>query len=79
MAYGGFQARGLIRAVAASLHLSHSNARSECVCNLHHSSQQGWILHPLNEARDQSYLNEVPFTQRSDQGSEPKANQVCYL
>ena len=27
--YGGSQARGLIRAVAASLHQSHSNARSE--------------------------------------------------
>ena len=29
LAYGGFQARGLIRAVAASLHQSHSNAGSE--------------------------------------------------
>ena len=29
MAYGDFQARGLIRAVAASLYQSHSNARSE--------------------------------------------------
>ena len=29
MAYGGSQARGLIRAVAASLHHSHSNARSK--------------------------------------------------
>ena len=29
MAYGGSQARGLIRAVAAGLHHSHSNARSE--------------------------------------------------
>ena len=29
MAYGGSQARGLIRAVAASLHQSHSNAGSE--------------------------------------------------
>ena len=28
-AYGGSQARGLIRAVAASLHQSHSNAGSE--------------------------------------------------
>ena len=28
-AYGGSQARGLIRAVATSLHQSHSNARSE--------------------------------------------------
>ena len=29
VAYGGSQARGLIRAVAADLHQSHSNARSE--------------------------------------------------
>ena len=29
MAYGGSQARGRIRAVAAGLHHSHSNARSE--------------------------------------------------
>ena len=29
MAYGGSQARGLIGAVAAGLHHSHSNARSE--------------------------------------------------
>ena len=29
MAYGGSQARGLIGAVAAGLHQSHSNARSE--------------------------------------------------
>ena len=29
MAYGGSQARGLIKAVAASLHQSHSNASSE--------------------------------------------------
>ena len=36
-AYGGSQARGLIRAVAAGLH---------------HSSQQRWILKPLSEARD---------------------------
>ena len=29
VAYGGSQAKGLIRAVAASLHQNHSNARSE--------------------------------------------------
>ena len=37
VAYGGSQARGLIRAVAA---------------DLHHSSWQRWILNPLIEARD---------------------------
>ena len=25
------------------------------VCNLHHSSQQHWILNPLKGARDQTY------------------------
>ena len=23
-----------------------------CICDLHHSSQQCWILHPLSKARD---------------------------
>ena len=27
-----------------------------CVCDLHHSSCQGWILTPLSEARDQTRL-----------------------
>ena len=26
------------------------------LCNLHHSSGQRWILNPLNEARDQTYI-----------------------
>ena len=49
-AYGGSQARDHIEAVAACL--CHSNARSEPPCDLHHSSQQCWILNPLSEARD---------------------------
>ena len=27
-----------------------------CVCDLHHSSWQCWILNPLIEARDQSHI-----------------------
>ena len=27
-----------------------------CICNLHHSSQQGWILNPLSQARDQTHF-----------------------
>ena len=27
-----------------------------CICNLHHSSQQHWILNPLREARDQTHI-----------------------
>ena len=49
MAYGGFQDRGLIGAVSAGLCHSHSNTRSEPVCDLHHSSRQCWILNPLIE------------------------------
>ena len=44
-AYGGSQARGLIGAVAASLH---------------HSSQQRWILNLLSKARDQTCNLIVP-------------------
>ena len=52
MAYGGSQARGLIRATAASLHQSHSN--------LHHSSWQRWILNPLGETKDQTLNHMAP-------------------
>ena len=58
MAYGGSQARGLIGAVATSLHQSHRNTGS--VCNLHHSSQQRQILNPLSKARDQTRNLMVP-------------------
>ena len=30
--------------------------RSECLCDLHHSSQQHWILNLLSEARDRTYI-----------------------
>ena len=50
-AYGSSQARGQFGAVAtgtttAMPDLSH-------VCDLHHSSEQHWILNPLSKARDQ--------------------------
>ena len=59
-AYGGSQARGLIGAVAASLHQSYSNARAQCICNLHDSSWQCQILNPLSEARDRTCNHMVP-------------------
>ena len=59
-AYGGSQARGLIRGVAAGLRQSHSNSRSKPRCDLHHSSQQRQILNPLNEASDQTCNLMVP-------------------
>ena len=54
MEYGGSEARGQIRAVAAGLHHSHSNSGSSHVYNLYHSSWQHWILNPLSKARDQT-------------------------
>ena len=57
VAYGGFQARGPIGAVATGLHQSHSNAGSELLDSkehLHHSSQQHQILKPLSKARNQT-------------------------
>ena len=54
--YGGSQPRGPIRAVAAGLHHSNSNARSESCLDLHPSSRQCWILNPLSEARNQTSI-----------------------
>ena len=59
-AYGGSLARGLIGAVAAGLHQSHSNAGSKPVCDLHHNSQQCRILNPLSQARDRTCNLMVP-------------------
>ena len=55
-AYIGSQARGWIGAVAASLCYSTAMWHLIHVCNLHHSSQQGWIPDPLSEARDRICL-----------------------
>ena len=54
-AHGSSQARDQIRAVAAGLHHSHSNTRSE-LCDLHHSSWQCWVLNLLSEARDWTHI-----------------------
>ena len=52
-AYGGSQARGLIRAIATGLRQSHSNVGSEpCLQPTPHSSRQCQILNPLIKARD---------------------------
>ena len=56
VAYGSSQARDPVKAAAAGLHLSHSNARSSRICDLHQSSQQHRILNPLSEARDQTHI-----------------------
>ena len=58
MAYGGSQARDLIRAVAASLHQSHSNSGSQP--HLWPTPQQCRIFNPLSEARDRTCIVMVP-------------------
>ena len=50
VAYRSSQARGIIGAVAASLH--HSNWDPSHIINLHHSSWQHLILNSLSKARD---------------------------
>ena len=52
-AYGSSQARRRIGATAAGLRHSHSNVGSKPhLCDLHCSSQQHWIPHPLSKSRD---------------------------
>ena len=59
-AYGGSQARGLIRAAAASLCLSHSHARPSDICDPGHSLWQCQILNPLSKGRDRTHNLMVP-------------------
>ena len=53
-AYGVSQARDLIGATATA------TWDPSCVCDLHHSSRQCWILNPLSEARGQTCNLMVP-------------------
>ena len=70
MACGNSQARRRIRAVAAGLHHSHSNAGSEPVCDIQHSSRQHRILNPLSKARDRTCIlmvtSQVRYPQSHD-------------
>ena len=52
--YGGFQARGPIKATAAA------TPDLSRICDLHHSPWQRWILNPLIEARNQTCHLMVP-------------------
>ena len=49
-AYGGSQARSQIRATATA------TPDPSRICDLHHSSQQCWILNPWSKARDQTCI-----------------------
>ena len=53
-AYEGSQARGRIRAVAAGLSQSHSNAESKPCLRPTPQLKQSQILNPLSKARDQT-------------------------
>ena len=55
-AYGSPQARGQLRAVAGSLHHSHSNVGSELCLWPTPQLRQCQILNPLSEARDRTHV-----------------------
>ena len=62
MAYGGSQAKGLIRAIAASIRQSHSNVRSEPhLWPIPDLPPQHQILNPLSAARDRTCNFLVPI------------------
>ena len=45
--------------VQSELQLSAYTAATQdlsCICDLHHSSQQSWILHPLSKAGDRNHI-----------------------
>ena len=48
-AYGGSQAKGPVRTVAAGLCTATATRAPSHICDLHHSSRQHRILHPLSE------------------------------
>ena len=70
MAYGGSQARGLIRAVA---YTTATATWDPChIFNLHHSSRQRRILNPLSKVRDQTQLVSINASSiPQHMGSEP--------
>ena len=60
-AYGDSQSRGSNRSHS---HWPTPRATAtrdlSCICNLHHSSRQRWILDPLSKARDLTHNLMVP-------------------
>ena len=51
-AYGISQTRGRLDSVAPTYATATTTRDPSCVRDLHHSSQQPWILNPLSEARN---------------------------
>jgi len=56
VAYISSQARGPIAAAAVAYTTATAILDPSCICDLHHSSRQRWILNPLSEARDQTCI-----------------------
>ena len=74
-AYGGSQTRGQIIAAAASL--CHRAPFRSHVCNLHHSSQQGGIFNPRDEARDLlNYQTPKNKKQKPQNQTKPRPQQL---
>ena len=64
VAYGGSQARGLIRALLLAYARATATRDLSRVCDLHHSSRQCRILNPLSEAGDRTRNLSVPSWSR---------------
>ena len=47
------------------------------ICDLHHSSQQHWILNPLSEARDQTCILTDPSQVRSLLSHKGNSPYIC--
>ena len=56
MAHGGFQARDQIGAAAAGYTTMRETQDVSRIFDLHHSSQQHWILSPLSKAKDRTRI-----------------------
>ena len=53
-AHGGYQASSLIEATPLAYATATATQDPSHVCDLHHSSQQRWILNPMSEVKDQT-------------------------
>ena len=54
--YGDSKARSLIGAIDAAFTTATAMWDLRCSCDVHHSSQQCWILTPLSKARDRTHI-----------------------
>ena len=54
--YESSQARGQIESAAMAYTTATATWNPSCICSLHHSSRQYWILNALREARDWTHI-----------------------